>query len=56
MVLTKIIVERAKAPAVDQTFIRDDETTGLALRITAGGVVPTRPNHSSSSMREATMS
>jgi integrase len=38
MVLTKIIVERAKAPTAGQTFIRDDETTGLALRITAGGV------------------
>jgi integrase len=38
MTLTKLIVEKAHAPATGQTFIRDDETTGLALRITAGGV------------------
>ena len=38
MVLTKIVVERAQVPERDQVFIRDDQVTGLALRVTAGGV------------------
>lgn len=38
MVLTKIVVERAQVPERDQAFIRDDQVTGLALRVTAGGV------------------
>ncbi len=36
--LTKNLVDRAVPPAVGQTFIRDDELTGLALRVTASGV------------------
>jgi len=38
MTLTKIVVERAASPQAGQTFFRDDQTTGLALRVTAGGV------------------
>jgi integrase len=38
MTLTKIIVERAQPPAAGQVFIRDDQVTGLALRVTAGKV------------------
>jgi integrase len=37
MNLTKLVVERAEAPATGQTFIRDDTMRGLALRISAGG-------------------
>ena len=36
--ITKVLVERAKAPAAGQKFIRDDELTGFALRVTAAGV------------------
>jgi integrase len=38
MKITKAVVERAKAPDSGQAFIRDEELTGFALRITAGGV------------------
>ncbi len=36
--ITKAIVEHAKAPQAGQTFIRDDQLVGFALRITAAGV------------------
>jgi len=36
--ITKALVERAKAPAAGQIFIRDDELTGFGLRVTANGV------------------
>jgi integrase len=35
--ITKALVEHAKAPQSEQVFIRDDEVTGFALRITAKG-------------------
>ena len=37
MTLTKAVIDKAEAPERDQAFIRDDQTRGLALRITAGG-------------------
>src|SRR5712671_6140446 len=38
MNITKALVERTQAPATSQIFFRDDEITGFALRVTAGGV------------------
>lgn len=35
--LTKRVVDKATAPASGQTFIRDTELKGFALRVTAGG-------------------
>jgi integrase len=35
--ITKALVEAAKAPEKGQAFTRDDELTGFAFRITAGG-------------------
>lgn len=34
--ITKALVERVKAPQAGQLFVRDDELTGFALRITEG--------------------
>lgn len=36
--VTKNLVDKAGAPAAGQIFIRDDELTGMALRVTANGV------------------
>ncbi|MCU7932066.1 MAG: integrase family protein [Candidatus Thiodiazotropha sp. (ex Codakia rugifera)] len=38
MKLTKTAVEQAPIPASGQTFYRDDQLKGFALRVTAGGV------------------